>query len=196
MIWDSHPLALGATPAQVFIDGIAQIASPAVVSKPRAFQHAPKTPNFDDEAKAALKYDGLPPLEIKNKHADTVVFDNVASVYLRTQDGVQRSVVARDDSPGVVVTHQGKVVCTGKREACTAGLGETHTTVDLQGGSISPSLVSYGSPLGLEHIAQESSTNDGYAPAPLLKAVPKILGGDSALVRAVDGLEFTTRDAL
>jgi hypothetical protein len=62
-------------------------------------------------------------------------------------------------------------------------------------GSVSPSLVTFGSPLGLSNIDQEDSTNDGMIFDPLLENVPKMLDSDS-LVRAVDGLEFQTRDAL
>ncbi|KAJ8496327.1 hypothetical protein ONZ45_g12505 [Pleurotus djamor] len=56
VLWDSHPLALGATPIQVFIDGIPQLDNPFNVQKPASFQHSPKVPNFDDEAEAAIHY--------------------------------------------------------------------------------------------------------------------------------------------
>ena len=59
-----------------------------------------------------------------------------------------------------------------------------------------PALISYGSPLGLEHIAAEDSTGDGAVGDPLTAKQPSILGGDGALIRAVDGLQYTTRDAL
>ncbi len=62
-MWDSHPLALGATPTQVFVDGIPQLRSPVQANKPTNFQKLPKVPKFDREAAAAVKYDGHPPLE-------------------------------------------------------------------------------------------------------------------------------------
>jgi len=66
---------------------------------------------------------------------------------------------------------------------------------DVHPGSISPSLLTFGSPLGLSNIDQEDSTNDGVVFDPLTQSIPKILG-HSTLIRAVDGLEFQTRDAL
>ena len=54
VIWDSHPLSLGATPKQVIIDGIPQLPTPYIVEKPDAFQVAPKVPNFDKEAKETV----------------------------------------------------------------------------------------------------------------------------------------------
>jgi hypothetical protein len=70
------------------------------------------------------------------------------------------------------------------------------TMVDLEGGSISPGLVSCGAPLGLEEISFEPSTTDGLVPDSLLKPIPKILGGDFLLLHAADGLQFGTRNAL
>jgi hypothetical protein len=58
-----------------------------------------------------------------------------------------------------------------------------------------PGLVSFGSSLGLTHIAAEQSTNDGAAFDPLTGGVPGILGSE-AVIRAVDGLQFESRNAL
>ena len=63
------------------------------------------------------------------------------------------------------------------------------------GGSISPGLFAFGSPLGLEHIASERSTNDGSLPDSLTEVLPKVLG-PGAIVHALYGLNFASRDAL
>ena len=67
--------------------------------------------------------------------------------------------------------------------------------MNLKGGAISPGLMSFGSPLGLEEIEAESTTSDGVIYDPLIKGVPDIVGGDTALIRSVDGLSFATRHA-
>ncbi|RDB24990.1 hypothetical protein Hypma_007852 [Hypsizygus marmoreus] len=198
VIWDSHPLALGATPSQVFIDGIPQLKDPHVVHKRSAFQDTPKVPNFDKEADEAVKYQGLPPLAVKKRSTPTTIFTNVKSVFTRSSDAIQTLFSAQDESVlGVVVTRNGSLLCSGLHTTCSEFLNDSHATfVDLEGGSISPAFVSFGSPLGLQHIDQEASSNDGYVYDPLVQAVPKILGGDTAIVRAVDGLLFGSRDAL
>jgi hypothetical protein len=66
--------------------------------------------------------------------------------------------------------------------------------IDLKGGSISPTLVSYGSSLGLSEIQGEISTGDGTVFDPLIGPVPS--AAEQVLVRAVDGLQFAGRDAL
>lgn len=197
VIWDSHPLALGATPKQVFIDGIPQLESPVSVEKPKTFQKVPETPNFDKEAADAVKYEGLPPLEPIKSVEGTVVFINVKSLTTRGRAGAKsvQSMITESGGPGVVVVHEGKVVCAGAEENCASFLSESDETVDLQGGAISPGLVSFGSPLGLEEIEAESSTSDGYVYDPFSKGTPEIAGGDTALIQAVDGLTFATRDA-
>jgi len=198
VIWDSHPLALGATPSQVFIDGIPQLGRAKVVRKPKSFQDLPHVPNFDDEARKAVQYEGLPPLSPRQTPIDsTIIFTNVASLYQR-QNGSVREVVTSKSSTGHFSAHVrgGRIVCYGEDRICAKDFDGDSTVIDLEGGSLSPGLVSYGSPLGLENIAQEPSTNDGPVFDPLRKTVPSILGGDYSIVKAVDGLDFGTRDAL
>jgi len=61
--------------------------------------------------------------------------------------------------------------------------------------NFSPALISYGSPLALNHIDAEESAIDGYVSNPLDLEPPSILGQGN-VIRAIDGLQFATRDAL
>ncbi|KAG6900680.1 hypothetical protein C0993_004990 [Termitomyces sp. T159_Od127] len=194
IIWDSHPLALGAAPKQVYIDGISQIAQPFAVNKPAAFQVKPNTPNFDKEAKLALEYDGLPPLKPVVDDSGVVLFTNISSIYLRKGSVIQESFAAADNTYGTVIIDNGNVVCAGDCSDVSVATNARH--VNLEGGSISPSLVTFGSPLGLEEISGEPSTRDGIVFDPLGGKVPSIVGGDGSIIRAVDGLQFDGRDAL
>ncbi|KAJ7098290.1 carbohydrate esterase family 9 protein [Mycena epipterygia] len=196
IIWDSHPLALGAAPKQVFIDGIAQLEKPYTSVKPKSAQKVPATPNFDKEIADAIKYEGLPPLEPETAKSDVVVFRNVGSIFMK--NAVTRSVsevFTSAGADGIVVVEKGHIVCSGAQVACSAALARSDALhLDLEGGSISPGLVSYGSPLGLTHITGEPSTNDGPVFDPLSMKVPEII--DGTVIKAADGLLFATRDAL
>ncbi|OSC98900.1 carbohydrate esterase family 9 protein [Trametes coccinea BRFM310] len=201
ILWDSHPLALGATPQQVWIDGLAQLDAPHLIAKPAFLQKPPKTPNFDREAKEAVRYDGLPPLEPVPAKARTVVFANVSSVYLRQGMNVNEVYSARVDSGslGVVLVRDGRIECVGSaNSACvaTAAVGRDAEHIDLEGGAVSPALVTTGSPIGLEEIRSESSTMDGTVLDPLTDKLPALLEEEGAIIRAADGLQFGTRDAL
>jgi hypothetical protein len=199
VIWDSHPLALGATPAQVFIDGIPQLDVPHVVSKPGTFQDLPKVPNFDREAEEAVAFEGLPPLFPERASADVILFTNVNSVILPRRGDLAEAYSALGDETGVVVVRNGEITCYGSEAACSLDdltEGDRVRVVDLQGGEISPGLLTYGSPLGLQEIEAEPSTGDGTVFDPLAGRVPRLVGGDIPIVRAVDGLQFAGRDSL
>ena len=200
VIWDSHPLALGATPKQVIIDGILQLTNPHTVKKPKAVQLVPKTPNFDKEAADAVKYEGLPSLLPSRVRQGGVVFANVSSLLLNHRDrGIYDAFEARGkSSPGiVVVSEHGGIYCAGPGVECAWGLSvNDRPVVDLAGGSLQPGLVTVGSNIGVQEIAMESSTTDGPAYNLLAGDLPAIIGGTGYLPRAVDGLMFGTRDAL
>ncbi|KAF5393062.1 hypothetical protein D9757_001113 [Collybiopsis confluens] len=206
VIWDSHPLALGATPKQVFIDGVAQLEHPYTIAKPSAFQHVPKTPGFKEEREAALEYDGLPPLGPKKSFPGIVMFKNIGSLFLDKGHGIEQIFspwTENNDSsdaiaPQIAVVENGKIVCIGSTsEECSSSAYLKAHIVDLDGGSLAPGLLSYGSSLGLVHISGERSTQDGTVPDGLTGKVPAILGGDlEAVIRASDGLLFSSRDAL
>lgn len=193
----------------MYIDGIPQLESPYVVKKHTAFQATPKVPNFDREKELAIKFEGLPPLSPKKSDIEIVVFTNVGSIYAPLAGEVQElysnaaqsntNATPEDVANGIAVVRNGVLECYGQSESiCSLDefVGDKVQYVDLKGGSIAPGLLSYGSPLGLEDIQGETSTWDGVIYDPLESKVPSIVGGDDSVIRAVDGLQFSTRDAL
>ncbi|KZS89718.1 hypothetical protein SISNIDRAFT_479686 [Sistotremastrum niveocremeum HHB9708] len=232
VIWDSHPLSLGATPQQVYIDGIPQLKNPSVSTKPDTFQSYPRPPNFDKEARETVEWEGLPPLKpsLNSRKGGRVGFLNVRSVWGRNGDGsgvvemmsvpMTSAAAAEEEEEeegerdaygkgekkkvamgGEVVVESGRIICfapwTGSciDSPSTPGLSFDEI-VDLEGGSISPAFVSFGSTLGLNEILLERVTNDGSVYDPLMSpgGVPEVLGG--RMVRALDGLQFGGRNTL
>lgn len=196
VLWDSHPLALGATPVQVFIDGIPQLQA-SFTKKKDDRQVAPITPNFDEEANAAVKFVGLPPLDATSIASGGVLFRNISSMWWRDDLGVRSVFRTRStDDEGVAFIKDGKVICAGAMGECTSLANDAGLKViNLEGGSITPALVSGGASLGLQEIAAEASTTDGTVFDPLQGSIPAVLG-EGSITRAVDGLMFGTRDAL
>nr|GAT48836.1 carbohydrate esterase family 9 protein [Mycena chlorophos] len=196
VIWDSHPLALGAAPKQVFVDGIAQISEPHVSMKPKSAQDVPSAPNWDKETAETIKYEGLPPLEPGvNVVKDAVLFTNVGSVFLKNSEtgAIAEVYSASATGENVVLVQDGSIVCTGTCVEVLAAAPAELVQIDLEGGSIHPALVSFGSPMGLTHITAESSTSDGSALDPLSGSIPKIIS--DTVIKAADGLLFASRDA-
>lgn len=210
VIWDSHPLSLGATPQQVYIDGIPQLKNPSVSTKPDTFQSYPRPPNFDKEARETVEWEGLPPLKLSlnSRKGGRVGFLNVRSVWGRNEKGVVEMMSVSSEGAadakkvgGEVVVESGRIICyapwTGSciDSPSTPGLSFDEI-VDLEGGSISPAFISFGSTLGLNEILLERVTNDGSVYDPLMSpgGVPEVLGG--RMVRALDGLQFGGRNTL
>ncbi|KAF7312947.1 Composite domain of metallo-dependent hydrolase [Mycena kentingensis (nom. inval.)] len=211
VIWDSHPLSLGATPSQVWIDGIPQLSPSLAAKKPDSFQHVPKTPSWEKEIKQTIEWEGLPLLEPPSPTAATVVFVGVSDAWIRSPDvvGIEALVPnlndGQDNAAGApsrnltVVIHAGNVVCAGLASdgACASFFQSPDANtkiIDLEGGTLFPGLTTFGSDLGLSEILLEPSTRDGVVTDPLTGSVPDILGG--RMVRAVDGLQFGGRNTL
>lgn len=206
-MWDSHPLALGATPVQVYIDGIAQLSEPHTLVKSDQLQEAPQTPSWDVEAQQAVDFEGQQPLRGRKlvlgddfKQGKSVKFINLKSVWMRDDDGHVHTLLDEEDKKGTV-THA--VVRGGSFTLCSRGSApgpcdenENEEIVDLQGGSLAPGLTTFGSPIGLVEIRLEASTTDGVVIDPLTGSVPSIVGGAEAIIRAADGLQFEGRNTL
>lgn len=208
VLWDSAPLHIGATPVRVWIDGIVQIPVPLKIGEEgghivvgrgkdgREWREIPDVPNWDAERKKAVEWEGLPPLE-GTKESSKVVFVNVREVWTRGVDGLVKSLDKGEDEFGVVLVEGGKITCAGTAAICVPTTAtRPHDFVNLRGGSISPGLMSFGSPLGLEEIAGEPSTGDGVLYNPLVEDIPNILGDVGGIVQALDALQFGTRNAL
>lgn len=184
-------MALGATPQQVVIDGIPQYENPVKLSKPDYLQKAPKVQDWDKEAKDAIKYRGLPPLQ--GTPTQSVAFVNVKSVWERGPKGKLVEVFV-EPATGVVQFTDGKQACSSFQPgmACSGSFAPDVKVVDLEGGSISPGLISFGGLLGVVEMEQEWSTNDGFTYGPFDKEFA-VVGN---LNKAVDGISFEGRSML
>lgn len=164
VLWQSHPLQLGATPAQVFIDGIPQLDDPQLVPRPPSAQVAPSPPDYSREIADVIDSRGETELAATER-VPNVVFVNVASVVVRA--GYELKEMLGDEfraSSGggraTVVVHSGEIVCAGDCDSTPAFNDASTPVVNLEGGSISPGLTAYGASVGLSHIDFEPSTGD------------------------------------
>lgn len=184
---DSFPLNLGATPVQVFIDGVKQFDQPHVVNRPSDQSIPPSASDSASRATAVDRVTGKSSYAPKNV-VEEVVFTNVRSVYEVNKEGrVSQTFGNVGLQPGRanVVVRDAVVVCTGSCRDFTSGI---ENVVDLRGGSLIPGLVTYGGPLGVSEIGPEPSTNDGNGHDVLAGGVPVVLKGD--LIRGVEALSL------
>lgn len=160
---------------------------------------APKTPDFNQEATAVIEHEGLPPLLQQETTPQTILFTNLSNAWIRKSNKVHtlfNDLMSATDRAkhGVIGVRGGNIICVSAEE-CEQFKSLTNRIVDLEGGAIQPGLVTYGSGLGLQEIAMERSTVDGPVLDPLTNVIPKVLG-EETIIRAVDGLQYQTRNAL
>lgn len=163
VIWQKHPLSLGAHPLQVYIDGIAQIKN--------------VDPEEWPEQGEPLKFKESPELVVPkakdacSKDAKDAVFTGIKKIIREEGEEVSPK------GELVVVVRNGEVVCSG---LCRRYSNKDVPVYDLGGeGVVLPSLLSVGTNfLGLLEIPLEQTTGDG-----TLNLLP-------VMINAADGLKF------
>ena len=163
------------------------------------WREVPSVPDWEDERKEAIKWEGLPPLEGRDDPG-RIVFQNVKELWTRADDGsiIETVSAGSEEAPmTTVVVERGKILCAGPGTECSLMIAaKRHETFDLHGGSIVPGFMTFGSPLGVEEIAEEPSTGDGGAYDAFSADIPLVLGDVGGVVRAADALQFGTRNSL
>ncbi|KAK4497874.1 hypothetical protein PRZ48_010529 [Zasmidium cellare] len=155
VVWDSHPLAIGATATQVFIDGHS-VLNPQVVreslsqaSNQRAQNEEPKVrPQVSHEEKYSL-------CTLLAAQPQKLVFTGIQKVYSQDQ-ALDLSGLAN----ATVVFDGGEVICLGLEDDC-ASSAEHGVVISLKNGYITPGLLAVSQTLGLVDITGEPSTSDG-----------------------------------
>lgn len=224
VVWNTHPLVMGATPVEVVIDGVVQLGEHAPVPRPDLPRDegetqvknstpapaAPRGGNFSVDIERVkgsydeiIAFDKLAFPSAKPPTPNCTVFTNVSQRFFRRprSSGDSNSRVSSTSfasSSGRIVVANGKVLCSG--ESCTSSVchSSSITTIDARGGTVLPGITSYGSNLGLTDIVSESETSDGYTLDPV-SSPNAILSTPEYLrswptARAVDGLQWGGHD--
>lgn len=150
VVWDSHPLSLGATPLQVYIDGRAILDTDKVkdsLSKKVPTREVPKirpTVEHQEEICNAVH------------KAEKVVVTGISRSYLPSPWKT-----AEPSDNMTIVLEAGNVSCLGSSKECAHAYNTDDTTIQLQDGHILPGLTAYTTGLGLVEIEDESETGDG-----------------------------------
>ncbi|KAI5361892.1 putative metal-dependent hydrolase, composite domain superfamily [Septoria linicola] len=161
VVWDSHPLATGATAVQVYIDGNA-ILQPDVVAKTleRALLER-KVGSADPKARRTVS------AAEKQELCDATQFGSAKLVFT----GIKRNLLphsnaseASHDNDMTLVLQHGKIVCFATATNCISA-SEGGKVIALKNGYVLPGLTAVSSTLGLVEISGEPSTSDGYVDA-------------------------------
>ncbi|KAI8383028.1 hypothetical protein BD560DRAFT_385830 [Blakeslea trispora] len=175
VIWDRHPLSLGAAPIQVYIDGIP------------LFEQKPIEAVF--EAAVSKKTSTSSTLK---KNFRNYIIKNIEKNYMH-KDAVH-------EFGASMIIKDGDILCTTN---CSSSFfleaSETFETIDIKGGYVLPGIVAVGSKLGLSEIPSEGSTGDGIVPSSystdpkaVIEAIDGLKLGAKKLKEAYKGGVLTT----
>lgn len=221
VVWNTHPLRMGATPVEVVIDGVPQLGPNAPVPSPDLPQAevdariekyrpswpapaAPRAGNFSFDIEQVRKsYDEIITFEslafpsAKRASTNCTVFTNLSQRFIR-HSGTARISEEAFPSSGTIVVADGKILCSG--QTCSASVCPSSVvhSIDTRGGVVLPGLTSFGSNLGLTDIVSEPDASDGYTLDPLTSsnAIPQTAEylRSWPTARAVDGLQWGGHD--
>ncbi|KAK2031860.1 hypothetical protein LX32DRAFT_712463 [Colletotrichum zoysiae] len=172
VVWDAHPLSVGATPLQVYIDGNPQLEDPAVresmgttFNEASAKEALPVAPRMRTELEPE-KREAFCGKAKKGKAS--FVINGITSTFL--QNHPQMPTVFRDVSGGnyTLVVSDGAVACLDTPGGCSSAVARASAdaevvTLDLSNGHVLPGLTAVTASLGMVEIATEDSTGDGFA---------------------------------
>jgi imidazolonepropionase-like amidohydrolase len=152
VVFDSHPLSIGATPLQVYIDGratldhakVMQSSSKVLPGRYRSQQNRMRTipeANVKDETCRQVKQ-------------GKTVITGISTSHLRTDGKISIS------GNLTLVLENGRLVCFDSSEGCISHRSDSQV-IRLKNGHVLPGLTAAFTSLGLSEIASERSTGDG-----------------------------------
>lgn len=156
VVWDSHPLSVGATALNVYIDG-----KDILDAKKTEDSLANVAPDLTGELKTPLMRATLA-ADVKEKLCSEV--EKIGAKITIT--GIQRSYLdsglesTADSGKLMMVIDNGKIICFGSEDQCASASTES-TTINLKNGHVLPGLTAVSVSLGLVEIASDSETGDG-----------------------------------
>jgi imidazolonepropionase-like amidohydrolase len=154
VIWNFHPLSVGATPLQVFIDGKATLDPQQVESS-----QSRVVISQSGEASPSIRPN---PSEMKELHCANIekpgakiTIRGITMSYLEVP-----SAKGTDSKDLIMVVDGGKITCLDTQDQCL-GASTNSTIIALNDAHVLPGLTAVTVALGLGEIAMEDSSGDG-----------------------------------
>lgn len=170
VVWDEHPLSRGATPLQVFIDGIKQLNETQVEKSMGTGWTAPLPQSATVVPDLQVRYE----LEDQARDATcnnlseaqgNIVITGISRVFLDSYPELAATAAGSD--PLQMIVQDGKVTCVGASKDCEQSRAITvsghHSTLNLSNGHVMPGLTALTNSLGMREITTEPTSGDGDA---------------------------------
>jgi imidazolonepropionase-like amidohydrolase len=172
VVWDDHPLANGATPLQVFIDGVDQLDQKKVEKSMKTTFTEPQSPAVAEKPKMRVEIAAQKKEQVctKAKASETsFIITGIKKTFLDNHPSLQASATSFDGENLALVISNGDVTCLGSEKHCVSAMAaandESTVRLDLQSGHALPGIIAVSNSLGMIEIVTEPSSGDGYAGA-------------------------------
>ncbi|KAI1861014.1 hypothetical protein JX265_009633 [Neoarthrinium moseri] len=169
VVWDSHPLSVGATPQQVFIDGVPTLDSKIVYESTgysmETSSERPDSPEPIMRLRKSQKESGEFCALAKRK-SQSFVISGIRKSFLDHYSDVAASVSVSGNDNLTLVVERGEISCLGMAEAChreVTAVGNNAINIALQNGHVLPGLTAVTDTLGIKEIYMEPATGNGAA---------------------------------
>lgn len=167
-VWDAHPLEVGATPLQVFVDGQPQLDND-VVKKSTGQVFDEKLPSTAAQVSPTMRAEGTKDLKASCAKANGVANVIITGIKKTFVDNNSRLAAKDSGSDSLeLIIKNGEVACFGAEDTCqkaklhVQGV-ENHVSFSLANGHISRGLTAVTNALGMHEIVTESNSGDGDA---------------------------------
>lgn len=179
VVWDAHPLSVGATPLQVYVDGREVLSSDAIKALSASNQPVEVASPTSRPSIAQKEREGVCAELARNQ---PIIFT-----------GIKRSLL---DAPSLkrgsaeklaLVIANGTIICLDNETTCLSSLNTTPCRINLNNGYVTPGFIAFGNNIGILDISAEPSTGDGTSPS------PHALNPSKDLHYAKDGVHFGGR---
>lgn len=162
VVWDSHPLSVGATPLQVYIDGKTTLdpnkvamTMPKVMSSTHNDGALKRTPQMKPTVSAHVKDDLCSLVAQSNQQ---ILIEGISKSYLDNYAATESS-SATGTNLTMILTNN-KITCFSSD--CSARISSTNPTIiTLKNGHVLPGLTALANTMGIAEMATVDSTSDG-----------------------------------
>ncbi|CAG8494493.1 17429_t:CDS:10 [Gigaspora margarita] len=176
VVWDSYPLDLGATPLEVYIDGIPQFNTSSYVLGNDTLKKSPS-----NNINPSIPKSNFTREPAKSRLTSSVVLKNVGKIFVDKDHIIDATSSTQGDIN--IIVKDGIVECIGIN--CTEPDHiSSYEVIDLNGGYVLPGFIGVTPSLGLSEIDSEPSTTDG-----IVTAVSNPNDAEK-IIYAIDGLKL------
>lgn len=173
VVWDAHPLSVGASPKQVYIDGVATL-DPQVVEASTARVVTSQASGAQQDARmpavrATIAEDERLKVCSKSRESNRIfVIKGLKKVFLDDVYG-SMSTTSNEDELTLIIDNE-EISCLGGEEHCGVTAARIRSrrddneivSIELQNGHLSRGLTAVTSTLGLAEISTDGETGDGW----------------------------------